>query len=80
MESPIECAAKEKCHLLKLDLPILVMPLGFVFLPVYIPLVDISNADCSEPHSRKNRKCHKAIIKIWRSAAKRIPEVDGKSP
>ena len=45
MESPIERAALEKCHLLKLDLPILVMPLGFVFLPVYIPLVDISNAD-----------------------------------
>ena len=62
MESPIERAAKEKCHLLKLDLPkchllnwiywILVMPLCFVFLSVYIPLVDISNADCSEQHTR----------------------------
>ena len=74
MESPVELAAKKKFHLFKLDLPILVMPLSFVFLPVYIPLVNISNAACSQ-----NRKFHEVIIKIWRSAAKLIPEVDGRS-
>ena len=82
MESPVELADKENdiCLNWRLDyLPILVMPLSFVFLPVYIPLVNISNAACSSTHVRKNRKCDEAIIKIWRSAAKRIPEVDGKS-
>ena len=61
---------RKKCHLLKLDLHILFMPLSFVFLPVYVPLVNISNAACSRTHARKKRKCHEDIIKIWRSAAK----------
>ena len=50
MESPNELAARKKCHLFKLDLLILVMPLSFVFLPRYIPLVNISNAACSSAY------------------------------
>ena len=72
MESPIELAAKEKCHLLKLDLPILVMPLSFAFLPVYTRVSHWLMFQ-TPPAVATCRKCHEAIIKIWRSPAKQIP-------